>query len=260
MSSSALVTIGIEEGIATVTLNRPDALNALNRGLRNALAETFQSLQDNADIRVVILTGNGRAFSAGLDLKEIEHRGVRVDEVGAGNAMLKAIEAFDRPIIGAINGFAITGGFELALMCDLLIASTQASFADTHARVGVMPAWGLTQKLAATIGVYRAKELSLTGNYLSAQQACDWGLVNRVEEPESLLSTCRQLAQDMISCDPVVQKKIKRVIDGGCNDRLKSGMQLEAEAFIEQVAGLSADEVGQRRSGIQARGRVQATE
>lgn len=260
MSASSLVTTDIREGVATVTLNRPDALNALNCALRNAVAETFQNLQNNADVRVVILTGTGRAFSVGLDLKEIERRGLHVDEVGTEGALKKAIEAFDRPVIGAINGFAITGGFELALMCDLLIASSQASFADTHARVGVVPSWGLTQKLAATIGVYRAKEVSLTGNFLSAQQACEWGLVNRVEEPESLLASCRQLAQDMISCDLLTQKKIKCIIDGGHNARLGAGMQLESQAFSEHIAELSWEDVGLRREGIQARGRGQSVD
>lgn len=260
MSASALVITEIHEGIATVTLNRPDALNALNRELRNAVAEAFHNLRNNEDVRVAIFTGAGRAFCVGLDLNEIENRGLHLDEVGTDCVLKKSIEAFDRPVIGAINGFAITGGFELALMCDVLIVSSQAFFADTHARVGVVPSWGLTQRLAATIGVYRAKEVSLTGNYLSAQQACDWGLVNRVEEPEALLSTCQQLAQDMISCDLSTQKKIKHIIDGGHNDRLANGMQIESQAFCEHIAGLSWEEVGKRREGIQTRGRTHAVE
>ena len=122
--------------------------------------------------------------------------------VGGPTDIVRAMESFDRPIIGAINGFAITGGFEVALTCDILIASPAAKFADTHARVGVMPGWGLSQKLSRTIGIYRAKELSLTGNYLSAEQAAEWGLVNRVVPAEELLTTCRALAKDILSCVP----------------------------------------------------------
>src|SRR5262249_56634240 len=119
------------------------------------------------------------------------------------------------PIIGAINGVAVTGGFELALACDVLIVSTAARFADTHARVGVMPGWGLSQKLARVIGIYRAKELSLTGNYLSAEQAEAWGLVNRIVPAEALLPTCEALARDMLSCVPEVVRRYKQVIDSG---------------------------------------------
>ena len=103
------------------------------------------------------------------------------------------------PVIGAINVAAITGGFELALTCDLMIASTRASFADTHARVGVLPGWGLSQRLARIVGPGRAKELSLTGNFLDAGQAAAWGLVNRVVEPDALLPTALKLASDMLS-------------------------------------------------------------
>ncbi|HYC56632.1 MAG TPA: enoyl-CoA hydratase-related protein [Candidatus Binatia bacterium] len=115
----------------------------------------------------------------------------------------------DCPVIGAINGFAITGGFELALACDVLIASTQARFADTHARVGLVPGWGLSQRLSRAVGIYRAKEISLTGNYVSAEQAEHWGLVNRVVASQDLLPACRALAEDMLSCVPATLRAYK---------------------------------------------------
>src|SRR5207253_4228819 len=142
------------------------------------------------------LTGAGRAFTAGLDLKEL---GSDPNGMGAANATgasenpVLAILECPKPIIGAINGVAITGGFEVALACDVLIASTNARFADTHARVGIMPGWGLSQKLSRIIGVYRAKELSLSGNFLDARTAYDWGLVNRVVEPEELIPAAMKL-------------------------------------------------------------------
>ena len=116
--------------------------------------------------------------------------------------IIAAMDSCAQPIIGAVNGFAITGGFEVALACDFLVASTEARFADTHARVGIIPGWGLSQKLSRLIGLGRAKELSLTGNYLSAEQAERWGLVNRVVAPAELLPTCRQLARDMLKDFP----------------------------------------------------------
>ena len=142
------IVVEKRNGVAWVTLNRPEAMNALSRTLRQQLAATMRSLENNADVRVVILTGAGdRAFTAGLDLKELGEAGL-----GAANAEtadenpVMAIEQLTKPCIGAINGVAITGGFEVALACDVLIASDRARFADTHARVGIMPGWGLSQK------------------------------------------------------------------------------------------------------------------
>ncbi|MGB5093559.1 MAG: enoyl-CoA hydratase, partial [Parvibaculum sp.] len=177
--------------IAIVTLNRPAAMNALNKALRTAIATTFDDLEADPAIRVAILTGAGKAFCAGLDLKELGSDaslvggdGSRSGATEKGANPAASIGRFSGPVIGAINGVAITGGFELAIACDVLICSSNARFADTHARVGILPGWGLSQKLSRTIGLYRAKELSLTGNFLSADQAADWGLVNRVVAPE----------------------------------------------------------------------------
>src|SRR5262249_5667232 len=152
---------------------RPKALNALSRELRHELRTAFTELPRAGDIDVLIVTGAGRAFCAGLDLKELggESQSQIAGAIGGGDeSLLDAMAACPLPIIGAINGFAITGGFELALGCDVLIASTEARFADTHARVGILPGWGLSQRLSRAIGISRAKELSFTGNYLSGEQ------------------------------------------------------------------------------------------
>ncbi len=254
----AVLLVDKSGGIASVTLNRPEALNALSRELRRAVADAFVELQADRETRVAILTGAGRAFSAGVDLKELSGAS-QTEEALGGSELLRAIAAFEGPIIGAINGFAVTGGFELALACDLLIASRKARFADTHARVGILPGWGLSQKLPRLVGIGRAKELSLTGNFIGAEQAEAWGLVNRVVEPDALLPTCRALAEDMLSCDPETLRAYKRVIDAGYATSLGEGMRLEAQRSAEHMRGVSPEAIGQRRKGIQERGRKQAT-
>lgn len=255
-----ILLLELADGVAVVTLNRPQAMNALSRALRATLVETFARLAADPAAEVIILTGAGRAFSAGLDLKELGGESGADDTVAAvaGGDVVGAVQGCGKPVIGAINGFAITGGFELALACDLLIASSAARFADTHARVGIMPGWGLSQKLSRTIGIYRAKELSLTGNYLSAEQAEAWGLVNRVVEPDALLPTCRALAADMRSCVPDVMRAYKRVIDAGYAESFGRGLALESEASRAHARSLTPEVLAARRAGVQARGRDQS--
>ncbi len=256
-----ILLVDIEDGVATVTLNRPQAMNALSRALRVAIAEAFTRLAADDAVDVIILTGAGRAFCAGLDLKELAGETATGDDTAAavtGGDVVAALAGCGKPIIGAINGFAITGGFELALACDVLIAARGARFADTHARVGIMPGWGLSQKLSRTIGIYRAKELSLTGNYLSAEQAADWGLVNRVVEPDELLPVCRALAADMRSCVPEVVRTYKRVIDEGYAQTFADGLRIEAEASRAHARSLTPEVLAARRAGVQSRGRQQS--
>ncbi len=248
-----------KDGVATLTLNRPRAMNALSSELRAALARELARLRGEREIRVLILTGAGRAFCAGLDLKELGATGRRSALAGGvGDNVAELLAACDKPLIGAINGVAVTGGFELALACDVLIATPDARFADTHARVGILPGWGLSQKLPRAIGVYRAKELSLTGNYLSAERAYDWGLVNRIVEPDELLPACHALAQDMISCVPEVLREYKRLIDRGHAMTLGDGLDLEGEISRARNRGVTSEQVAERRAAVQERGRRQA--
>lgn len=249
------------EGIAILTLNRPAQLNALSRELRSAMAASLVQLEADKSIGVVILTGAGRAFCAGLDLKELAGESPTRGDPAAAVAetdLVRALHHFDRPIIGAVNGVAVTGGFELALACDVLIASTEARFADTHARVGILPGWGLSQKLPRLIGIHRAKELAFTGNYLGASQAEAWGLVNRVVPPEELLPTCLALARDMLSCDRPTLREYKRVIDEGFARSFSEGLKLEQEASREHARQLSPEMIAARRAGVQQRGRSQS--
>jgi enoyl-CoA hydratase len=160
-------------------------------------------------------------------------------------------------VIGAINGFAITGGFELALACDVLVASSEARFADTHARVGIMPGWGLSQKLSRALGIYRAKEISFTGNFVSAEQALDWGLVSHVVPPGELMGCARGLAHDMLSCVPDVLRDYKRVIDEGFATGFGEGLALEGRVSREHARSVAPETIAERRAGVMARGRRQ---
>ena len=257
----ALVTIEYEGAVAIVTLNRPEAMNALSKALREDLATAMLAVEADDAVRAVVLTGAGeRAFTAGLDLKEL---GADTSNLGAANATdardnpVLEIDLCTKPVIGAINGVPITGGFEVALACDVLIASTNARFADTHARVGILPGWGLSQKLSRTIGIYRAKQLSLTGNFLDAQTAERWGLVNFVVEPEELLPRAVALAQDMASVDPVMSRAYTALINAGYALNFGEGMAEEARVSTAANGQVDAAQVEQNRLAVMARGRGQ---
>lgn len=257
-----LILTEIADGVATVTLNRPEAMNALSTALRHRLFEVMRDLDADERVRAVILTGAGtRAFTAGLDLKEL---GSSEGALGAANAEgadenpVKAIEQCRKPVIGAINGVAITGGFEVALACDVLVASENARFADTHARVGVVPGWGLSQKLSRMIGISRAKELSFTGNFIDAATAERWGLVNRVVPAGDLLPEAKRLAAAMAEIDPAFLAGYKALIDEGYAASFGEGMVIEHDRSSAANSGVRPEEVEARRLAVQARGRGQA--
>jgi enoyl-CoA hydratase len=250
-----------DNGVAVVTLDRPEAMNALSRALRAELHSALTRLDADPGVKVVVLTGAGeRAFTAGLDLKEL---GGDPDGLRAANATEPsenpawAVIACRKPVIGAINGVAITGGFELALACDVLICSTNARFADTHARVGITPGWGLSQKLSRLVGPYRAKELSLSGNFLDAKTAYEWGLANRVVEPAELMPAALKLAGDMAQIELDMLTTYKAMIDDGYELSLRQGLELEHARSSAHNRDVTPDMVEQRRMAIQARGRAQ---
>ncbi|MEM0987061.1 MAG: enoyl-CoA hydratase [Pseudomonadota bacterium] len=250
-----LVLVERHDAVALVTLNRPDALNALSRALRAAIVDTFTTLAADTDIRAVVLTGAGRAFTAGVDLKEAGETGFALGADGGSIDLNEAISAYPWPIVGAINGFAITGGFELALMADVLLASENAKFADTHARVGIMPGWGLSQRLPRLIGISRAKELSLSGNFLDAETAERWGLINRVYPADELVPAALALAKTMTECDPVMSKQYKSMIDDGFGMTFSDAMTEEVRRSSAHAAGVSAAAVEAARQAVTARGR-----
>ena len=250
-----------DAAVAVVTLNRPEAMNAMSKAMRSELYKAMVALNDDPEVSVVILTGAGeRAFTAGLDLKELGSDPKAMSAAnaeGADENPVKAIETCRKPVIGAINGVAITGGFEVALACDVLIASENARFADTHARVGITPGWGLSQKLSRCIGPYRAKELSLTGNFLDAQTACDWGLVNRLVAPEELMPAALKLAGQMADIEGDMLVTYKAMIDDGYDLPMGEGLKLEHERSVVHNRQVTPDMVAARREKVQARGRTQ---
>lgn len=259
--SETVLTTERDGAVAIVTLNRPDQMNALSTALRFAIGEAFAELEADPAVHAVVLTGSGRAFCAGMDLKELSSGGEGVSgfelSVAGQAEMRDGIEGFAGPVIAAVNGPCATAGFELALACDLIFASEDARFLDTHARVGMLPGWGLSQRLPRLIGVARAKELSLSGNALDAARAYEWGLVNRVLPPDELLPAACALAHDMASCVPEVMKQYKRLIDRGQSMHFDAAMQFEYEAGVASSKQIDSASIASRRESVMRRGREQ---
>ncbi len=275
-TTEPMVIVEIDDRIATVTLNRPSARNALNRALRRELWRTIETLDAAQDVDVIILTGTDPAFCAGLDLRELaasppdgeraaaqdterdsERDSERDTEPAAEQAAapVRFFPVVDTPIIAAVNGPAITGGFEVALQCSFIIASERAAFADTHARVGILPGAGLTAYLTEAIGVRRALELSLTGNFLSAERADDLGLVNRVVPHHQLLPIARSIATDIASND----RRAVRALVGHYRAMLDDATQqerFEREAALHRGFG-GMNNPAERVEGVLERGRTQ---
>lgn len=248
------------DGVALVTLNRPNAMNALSQELRARLAEVMVDIDKDEAVRAVVLTGAGRAFTAGLDLKEL---GAGASIAGAANSdrpegnPVLAIERCSKPVIGAINGVAITGGFEVALACDILLGCENTRFADTHARVGILPGWGLSQKLSRLVGISRAKEISLTGNFIDAETALAWGLVNRLYPAAELVPAALKLAADIASVPPANVRDYKRLIDEGFALPYGESVTFELESTRKRNAAVRPADVEAARQQVMARGRAQ---
>lgn len=247
-----------QPGCALVALNRPHARNGLSLALRRELLRVLEELARDADLRAVVLTGAGEAFCSGLDLRELAD----ADPAAAVAQALQddpamALARFPCPVIGAVNGAAVTGGLELAIACDVLIASDRARFADTHARVGVLPGWGLSQKLQRLIGASRARELSFTGNFIDARRAEAWGLINRVVPHDELLPAALQLAADMASCLPGALRAYKRLMDDGAALPLDAALRLEKERSKEWAGSLTAAAMADRPRAVVHHGRTQ---
>lgn len=261
--SEPVVLMDVSERIATITLNRPAARNALSSEVLRLLPELAIEADQSDDVDVIILTGADPAFCAGLDLRELGGGGIIGGKDGSGaSGGLNSwgergpFPSISKPLIGAVNGVAVTGGFEIALNCDFLIASDRAKFGDTHARVGVMPGWGLTVHLSHTIGVRRAREMSFTGNFLSAEEAYHFGLVNHVVPHEDLIPFTRQIAKDIIGIDAKAVRHIRRTYRDINID--EPSWEIETrDSKLWRESSYDASHVEANRAGIINRGRKQ---
>jgi enoyl-CoA hydratase len=259
-----VVLVDVTARVATVTLNRPEARNALSRELSYALWDAVTAAGTDSEVDVVVLTATDPAFCAGVDLKEASGEvtpSAAPRPSGEGperdtNGLFRFLPVIPKPIIGAINGAAVTGGLEVALQCTFLVASERARFADTHGRVGIMPGGGVTVLLSQSVGLRRAVEMSLTGNYVSAAEALQLGLVNHVVPHEELLPFTRQLAADIVSND---QHSVTRL--------LRHYRQIAGAATLDEahlIEGYMAEtwqpgtsHLAERRAAVTARGRSQ---
>lgn len=256
------VLFDVSERIATITLNRPNARNALSSEVLRVMPERMREAEARDDVDVIILTGSDPAFCAGLDLKEL---GSSAGNLGGGSGadgsrnsdgVRGPFPKLTKPLIGAVNGVAVTGGFELALNCDFLVASENAKFGDTHARVGVMPGWGLTVLLPEAIGVRRAREMSFTGNFMLADEALAFGLVNRVVPHADLMPTTRALALDIIGNEQTGVRQIRSTYAMIAAD--DDHWEIEArDSRAWRRNNFSPDQVAARRAAIQSRGQQQ---
>jgi len=257
--SDVVVLTDVSDRIGTVTMHRPEARNALNSALRSALPEALLAMEADDDVDVIVLTGTDPAFCAGLDLKELGAGGNRLaPDPDADPVVNTPWPVLTKPVIGAVNGVAITGGFELALNCSFLVASEHARFADTHARVGVMPGWGLTVLLPQAVGVRRAREMSLTGNFMGAEEALAFGLVNHVVPHDELIPFTRSIATDIAGNDQHGVRRMLETYAATTGTTIDDGWKVEARMAREwQSQRFDPAEVERRRQAIIDRGRTQ---
>ena len=198
---------------AVLTLNRPEVRNALSPELIAEIQAAVTAMDADDDVTAIVLTGADPAFCAGVDLKRLAVADEPARQLSTPPGFFGPLPPHRTAVIGAVNGPAVTGGFELALACDFLLASDRATFADTHARVGVMPGWGLTVRLPQLIGVNRAKQMSFTGDYIGAARAYDWGLVNEVVAHEQLLPRALEVAAAVATVPPANVREIRAMYD-----------------------------------------------
>ncbi len=273
------VLVDVDGQVAVVTLNRPERRNAISGSLLASLRDAVAGLDGRADVLAIVLTGADPAFCAGLDLTELGQPGGPLSGTGSGGASGsgaggsgaggggagggdagggEVLPRLSTPLIGAVNGAAVTGGLELALACDFLVASDRARFADTHARAGVMPGWGLTVALPEAVGLRRAREMSATGNFITAPTALAWGLVNHVVPHEQLLGFARGLAADVASADPAAVREILTTYNEGSLGTARQAGRIEARAHRRwHAGGIDAALVAGRRDAVIERGRAQ---
>ncbi|WP_326547139.1 enoyl-CoA hydratase [Mycolicibacterium sp. ND9-15] len=249
-ASTDILLVDTRDRVRTLTLNRPQSRNALSVELRRRFYGALGEAQADDDVDVVIVTGADPVFCAGLDLKELGDTTELPDISPKWPPMTK-------PVIGAINGAAVTGGLEIALYCDVLIASEQARFADTHARVGLLPTWGLSVRLPQKVGIGMARRMSLTGDYLSAEEGLRTGLVTQVVPHSELMPTARQVAASIVGNNQRAVRALLASYHRIDEAQTNEGLWIEAASAREWMRTASGDDIAANREAVLQRGRSQ---
>lgn len=241
-----IVTPEYQKHIALIQLNRPKELNALNLELMGEIRDALKELDQNDAVRAIIITGNERAFAAGADIKQMAGKGTidmwKTDQFSTWDQINKT----RKPIIAAVSGFALGGGCELAMSCDMIVASETAQFGQPEIKIGVMPGAGGTQRLTRAIGKARAMEMVLTGNFISAEEAKSYGLVNKVVPVELYLAEAVKLAKSVASMSPIATQMAKESVKRAFETHLEEGLQFERKNFYmlfaaeDQKEGMNA--------------------
>ena len=238
------IIVDKEDGVGIVKMNRPTAMNALNTETLQELEKAFAHLGESEDVKVIIIIGEGKAFVAGADMAEMKD--MSADQAREfsrfGQSVFEKIAKTDKPVIAAVNGFALGGGCELALACDIRIASEKAKLGQPEVNLGIIPGFAGTQRLSRLVGAAKAKELIFTGDMVDAQTAHSIGLVNQVVPAEKLMDVCMEMAKKIASKGPTAVKLAKKVIDEGIQVNLDDGTTLESDRFAECFAGGEAKE------------------
>ena len=245
-----ILVIDTQARVRTLTLNRPQSRNALSAELRSRFFGALRDAEADQDVDVVIVTGADPVFCAGLDLKELGDTSQLPDISPQWPPMAK-------PVIGAINGAAVTGGLEIALYCDILIASEQARFADTHARVGLLPTWGLSVRLPQKVGVGLARRMSLTGDYLSASEALRAGLVTEVVPHDELLPTARRVAESIVGNNQNAVRALLASYHRIDASQTDAGLWIEAASAKQWMNSATGGDIAANRDAVLQRGRAQ---
>jgi enoyl-CoA hydratase len=245
-----VLLVDTTDRVRTLTLNRPQSRNALSSALRTGFYGALRDAQADDRVDVVIVTGSDPVFCAGLDLKELGDTTQLPDISPKWPAMTK-------PVIGAINGAAVTGGLEIALYCDMLIASEHARFADTHARVGLLPTWGLSVRLPQKVGVGLARRMSMTGDYLSAEDALRAGLVTEVVAHEDLLPSARNVAASIVGNNQLAVRALLESYHRIDDQQTSAGLWIEATSATQWMRVTTGDDIAANRSAVLERGRTQ---
>ena len=235
----------IEQGIAELTINRPESLNALNPDVLQSLILTFEKVSKEDNLKVVIITGAGpKAFVAGADISSMNGLGSRAlaDYIELGQRAMRTIETFRAPVIASVNGFALGGGLELAISCDLIIASESAKVGQPEVNLGIIPGFGGTQRLIQRCGIGTARRLCYTGELLTAAEAHALGIIDKVVKPEALLDETRSWANLIAAKAPLAVQGAKRVIRSSQESTLLSGLRTEVEEFIDLFKTVDREE------------------